>query len=78
MKPIGVTEFHLFKASWWLRLLSVLRSGSVAVDLLFILLPLFSEVLCLVLVLLFSTLYPSSYVIILMGKKRERELVSLM
>ena len=72
MKPIGVTWFHLFKAGRWLRLLSVLRSCSVAVDLLFILLPLISGVLCLVLILLLSTLNPYSYAIISMGKKRER------
>ena len=39
-----------------------------------LLLPLFVVVLCLVLVLLFSTLSPSSFAIILMGK---RELVAL-
>ena len=40
-----------------------------------LLLPMYVGVLCLVLVLLFSTLYQSSYEIILMGK---RELVALL
>ena len=47
--------------------------GSVFVDLL--LLPLFVRVLCLVLVILFNTLCPSSFAIILMWK---RELVVLL
>ena len=40
-----------------------------------LLLPLFVEVVCLVVVLLFSTLCPSSFAIILIGK---RELVALL
>ena len=49
--------------------------GSVVVDVLFIVAPLACGVLCLVLVLLFSTLWPSSFAFIFMGK---RELVALL
>ena len=52
--------------------LAVVRAKAVVLLLLIhclLLLPLFVEILCLVLVLLFSTLCPSSFAIILMGKR---------
>ena len=59
----------------WGRLLPVLRRGSDVDDSLFVVAPIVCGVLCLILVLLFGTLFPSSFAIILIGK---RELVALL
>ena len=64
----------IYKAARWLRLLSVLRGGSVVVDFLFIVTPIAGFCNCSI--FCFMLLYVhSSIVIILMGK---RELVALL
>ena len=74
-RRFGTSKLHLRPPLSCLGCCRFLCSGLVVVDLLFIVAPIVSVVLCLALVLLCCTLCLSSFATILMGK---RELVAIL